>query len=144
MVSVYNISLQALWVLWCPTFAAVSSCNHHFLDVYRAHLTRALVFFSLHLLVALYLGDIEERVRVLEEVGQLALAYVTAGTAGLNEDAERLRKRIDDAGGKVPALPANAKLMMPPTPILPNQENWPEVEVEGELRLSCSSGINEP
>ena len=46
--------------------------------------------------------------RVLEEVGQLALVYVTAGTAGLNEDAERLRKRIDDAGGKVPALPANA------------------------------------
>jgi coatomer protein complex subunit alpha (xenin) len=70
---------------------------------------------------------------VLEEVGQLALAYITAGTAGLNEDAERLRKRIEDAGATVPALPANAKLMMPPTPVLPNQENWPEVEVERDV-----------
>jgi coatomer protein complex subunit alpha (xenin) len=82
---------------------------------------------------ALYLGDIEERVHVLEEVGQLALAYITAGTAGLKEDVERLRKRIEDAGATVPALPANAKLMMPPSPVLPNQENWPEVEVERDV-----------
>ena len=81
----------------------------------------------------LYLGDIEERVRILEEVGQLALAYVTAGTAGLDDEAEKLRKRIEDAGGIVPPLPTNALLMMPPVPVLQNQQNWPEVEVEQDV-----------
>ena len=47
---------------------------------------------------ALYLGDVEERVRVLEEVGQIALAYVTAATNGLVEDSERLAKILIDSG----------------------------------------------
>ena len=34
---------------------------------------------------ALYLGEAEERVRVFEATGQLALAYLTAATHGLNE-----------------------------------------------------------
>ena len=32
---------------------------------------------------ALMLGDVEERVRILEEVGQLSLAYLTAATHNL-------------------------------------------------------------
>lgn len=40
---------------------------------------------------ALFLGDAEERVKVLESTGQLPLAYVAASTHGLAEDAARLQ-----------------------------------------------------
>ena len=43
---------------------------------------------------ALYLGDVEERVRILEEVGQLSLAYLLAESHGFTEDATRLKQRI--------------------------------------------------
>jgi coatomer protein complex subunit alpha (xenin) len=82
---------------------------------------------------ALYLGDVEERVRVLEEVGQYALAYVTAGTNGLEEDAQRLAKLLSDAGASVPELPKNPQLMMPPTPVQSVQSDWPEVEIERDV-----------
>lgn len=38
---------------------------------------------------ALYLGDVRERVKILEDAGQTALAYVTAASHGLEEDAAR-------------------------------------------------------
>ncbi len=38
---------------------------------------------------ALYMGDVRERVKILEDAGQSALAYVTAATHGLEEDAAR-------------------------------------------------------
>jgi hypothetical protein len=41
---------------------------------------------------ALYLGDVREQVRVLEEAGQLPLAYVAAACHGLEGDAARLRE----------------------------------------------------
>ena len=84
---------------------------------------------------ALYLGDVEERVRVLEEVGQYALAYVTAATNGLEEDAQRLSKVLADSGATVPTLPTNPQLMMPPTPVQSavQQPNWPEVEIERDV-----------
>ena len=84
---------------------------------------------------ALYLGDIEERVKVLEEVGQYALAYVTAATNGLTEEAERLSKVLSDSGATIPTLPTNPQLMMPPTPVQSagQQSNWPEVEIERDV-----------
>jgi coatomer subunit alpha len=38
---------------------------------------------------ALFLGDAEERVRVLESTNQLSLAYITAATHGLQATSER-------------------------------------------------------
>ena len=38
---------------------------------------------------ALYLGDVRERVKILEDAGQTALAYVTAASHGLEEDAAK-------------------------------------------------------
>lgn len=72
---------------------------------------------------ALYLGDVEERVRILEESGHVSLAYLTAAVHGLTETAERLAA---DLGDSLPALPNpdEAKLLMPPTPIL-REDNWP-------------------
>ena len=80
---------------------------------------------------ALYLGDVPERVKVLEQVGQLSLAYLTAATHGLEEDAARLRQAIEDAEIPVPDLSSYAEkatLLLPPTPIT-REDNWPLLEV---------------
>ena len=54
------------------------------------------------------------QVRILEESGQLPLAYVAAATHGLHEEAER----IGQALGELPDLPDMSQLLLPPTPIL--------------------------
>jgi coatomer protein complex subunit alpha (xenin) len=66
---------------------------------------------------ALYLGDIQERVKILEESHHLPLAYATAKVHGLTEVAEELEKQL---GENVPDIPSEDKssLLMPPTPIL--------------------------
>eukprot|EP01119_Soliformovum_irregulare_P024827 TRINITY_DN8_c0_g4_i1.p1 TRINITY_DN8_c0_g4~~TRINITY_DN8_c0_g4_i1.p1 ORF type:complete len:1245 (-),score=439.76 TRINITY_DN8_c0_g4_i1:63-3797(-) len=79
---------------------------------------------------ALYLGDITERVRVLEEAGQISLAYLTAVNHGLPE-AEKLRSILENSEKlQVPDASNNAKLMLPPHAILKGQEtNWPLLTV---------------
>ncbi|RMB90615.1 hypothetical protein DUI87_32879 [Hirundo rustica rustica] len=44
---------------------------------------------------ALYLGDVAERVRILRNCGQKSLAFLTAATHGLDEEAESLRESFD-------------------------------------------------
>jgi coatomer protein complex subunit alpha (xenin) len=87
---------------------------------------------------ALLLGDAAERVNVLEESGNLPLAYISATMLGLSEDAERIRIAIETNGGSVEGLMdkvatsnsrATGRLLQPPTPIL-RQTNWPTLEVE--------------
>lgn len=91
---------------------------------------------------ALYLGDVRERVKVLEEAGQLALAYMTAATHGLKDDAERISESM---GGNVPQLDPKAQLLAPPTPIL-KEDNWPLLTVskgffEGAFAKGADAGI---
>ncbi|CAN6480928.1 unnamed protein product [Victoria cruziana] len=76
---------------------------------------------------ALYLGDIRERVKILESAGHLPLAYVTATVHGLTETAERLAAELGD---NAPALPAGKKrsLLMPPAPISCSAD-WPLLRV---------------
>jgi coatomer subunit alpha len=80
---------------------------------------------------ALLLGDVGERVKVLESSGQTALAYATAATHGLTDDAERLRGYLESAGLPVPDLPlsSSATTMLPPTPIYRSSTNWPTVAI---------------
>lgn len=73
---------------------------------------------------ALYLGDVRERVRILEEAGQLPLAYVAAATHGLGEEAERLGAALTEAGKPLPPLLPGARLLLPPAPLL-RDDNWP-------------------
>jgi len=87
---------------------------------------------------ALYLGDIPTRVKTLEITGQLPLAYLTAKTHGLHEDAERIKSRLEsrladqedaaapiDIDACLQAAP-NARMMLPPLPLLKNEEGtWP-------------------
>nr|DAD18415.1 TPA_asm: hypothetical protein HUJ06_019878 [Nelumbo nucifera] len=66
---------------------------------------------------ALYLGDVKERVKILENAGHLPLAYVTAAVHGLQDVVERLAAELGD---NVPTLPKGRvlSLLMPPSPIL--------------------------
>mmetsp|Transcript_28725 Transcript_28725/g.31900 ORF Transcript_28725/g.31900 Transcript_28725/m.31900 type:complete len:553 (+) Transcript_28725:3-1661(+) len=101
---------------------------------------------------SLYLGDVQSRVKLLEDVGQYNLAYLTASTHGL-EDADRLAKVIQhvqakrkgitlspegEEGGVTELPPADLpkvlnspKLLIPPVPIMRLEEsNWPLLSKE--------------
>ena len=80
---------------------------------------------SAHYQTALYLGDVEERVKILKNVGQKSLALVTAETHGLNEQAEEL-KALFQEGENLPQPDPNAKLLQPPMPLTKVKDmNWP-------------------
>uniref|UniRef100_H2YWH8 Uncharacterized protein n=1 Tax=Ciona savignyi TaxID=51511 RepID=H2YWH8_CIOSA len=75
-----------------------------------------------HYQAALYL-DVAERVKVLRGCGQKSLAYLTAKTHGLDEEASQLED--EDS----PSIPENAVLLQPPPPIQQCEENWPLLTV---------------
>jgi coatomer protein complex subunit alpha (xenin) len=77
---------------------------------------------------ALYLGDAQERVRILKEGGQPSLAYITACTNGLEEEAAVLEAEIGIEN--LPALPdpSKVKQLHTPTPIT-SEANWPLLTV---------------
>ncbi|KAJ7946016.1 Coatomer, alpha subunit [Quillaja saponaria] len=76
---------------------------------------------------ALYLGDVRERVKILENAGHLPLAYTTASVHGLQDVSERLAAEL---GGNVPFLPEGKapSLLIPPTPIMCGGD-WPLLRV---------------
>jgi len=82
---------------------------------------------------ALYCGDIEERIKVLKQVGQGSLAYLTAATHGLAEQCEEIKSTFNLDPEKLPAINPNAKLLRPPVPILRNEGNWPRLTISKTL-----------
>uniref|UniRef100_A0A915E442 Coatomer subunit alpha n=1 Tax=Ditylenchus dipsaci TaxID=166011 RepID=A0A915E442_9BILA len=80
-----------------------------------------------HYQTALYLGDLEERIKVLKDVGQNSLAYLTAASHGFEEEAEKLKVELESKNHAVPALDPNATLLVPPPPIQQLKENWPQL-----------------
>lgn len=58
------------------------------------------------------------------QAGQDALAYSTAKVHGMDEAAEQLAEKLQE----VPETDSNARLLIPPTPIL-RDENWPLLTV---------------
>ncbi|CAA2953106.1 coatomer subunit alpha-1-like [Olea europaea subsp. europaea] len=72
---------------------------------------------------SLYIGDVGERVKILENAGHLPLAYLTASAHGLHDTAERLAAEL---GENVPSLPQGRKasLLIPPSPVL-CAGDWP-------------------
>ncbi|CAG8582649.1 3224_t:CDS:10 [Ambispora gerdemannii] len=79
---------------------------------------------------SLFLGDVEERVRLLKEVGQLPLAYLTAQSHGLIEEAESILAASGLTPEDITDLPTNGQLLKPPTPIIRQQDsNWPLLTV---------------
>eukprot|EP00884_Botryococcus_braunii_P010188 jgi/Botrbrau1/19170/Bobra.0077s0079.1 len=90
---------------------------------------------------ALYIGDVRERLKLLEEAGQYGLAYVTAATYGLDEDAVRLAGTLQDAGvDPLPDLePGGGQLLAPPAPIL-HEANWPLLTVQKGFFETLAAG----
>ncbi|CAK8683346.1 unnamed protein product [Clavelina lepadiformis] len=76
-----------------------------------------------HYQAALYLGDVSERVKVLKNCGQKSLAFLTAATHGLTEEAEQLQEENS------PKVQEDATLLQPPPPITQFEENWPLLTV---------------
>ncbi|KAE9448255.1 hypothetical protein C3L33_19823, partial [Rhododendron williamsianum] len=77
---------------------------------------------------ALYLGDVRERVKILENTGHLPLAYVTASVHGLSDVSERLALELGDNAPQLPKGKAPPSLLMPPTPVL-SSGDWPLLRV---------------
>jgi len=82
---------------------------------------------------ALFLGNVEERVEVLEKAKQPALAFMTAATHGLDEKAGALAEEMGDA---LPVDP-KATLLFPANPIARPEEggdhNWPRLQVRPSI-----------
>ncbi|KAM7379705.1 hypothetical protein PAMP_005239 [Pampus punctatissimus] len=98
-----------------------------------------------HYQAALYLGDVSERVRILKNCGQKSLAYLTAATHGLDEEAEALKETFDPEKETVPEVDPNAQLLQPPPPINPLDTNWPLLTVskgffEGAIAAKGKAG----
>eukprot|EP01113_Clastostelium_recurvatum_P048774 TRINITY_DN894_c0_g1_i4.p1 TRINITY_DN894_c0_g1~~TRINITY_DN894_c0_g1_i4.p1 ORF type:complete len:1261 (+),score=453.13 TRINITY_DN894_c0_g1_i4:106-3888(+) len=102
---------------------------------------------------ALYLGDVEERVKLLNEVGMNSLAYMAAATHGLEKETEILGQRLagtkvegeegEDAvdAGALPQPRSDAQLLQPPTPIMKlHESNWPLLTVSRGVMFEDASG----
>ncbi|KAK9890479.1 hypothetical protein WA026_010561 [Henosepilachna vigintioctopunctata] len=94
---------------------------------------------------ALLLGDLDERIKVLKSANQTSLAYLTAATHGLKEEAENLKAAIGDVK-KLPDVMPNAKFLNPPPPIQQTESNWPLLTVnrgffESSVMAGKTSGV---
>lgn len=79
---------------------------------------------------ALYLGDVDERIKILKEVGQLQLAYLTAKSHGLHDEAASIAAACGISPENLPPIPSNGSLLHPPAPLLRQTEkSWPISEV---------------
>lgn len=58
----------------------------------------------------------------------MPLAYLTAKTNGLEEDAARIGELLASAGLPLPTVREDAQALLPPTPII-REENWPLLTV---------------
>lgn len=77
--------------------------------------------------------------------GQYGLAYVTAATYGLDEDAVRLAGTLQEAGvDPLPDLePGGGLLLAPPAPIL-HEANWPLLTVQKGFFETLAAGTHRP
>ena len=82
-----------------------------------------------HFQNSLYLGDVAERMKVLSGCGQTSLAYLTAATHGLAEEADKIREGVDTEKNPLPAPCEGARLLQPPPPIAQSEQNWPLLTV---------------
>eukprot|EP00929_Paragymnodinium_shiwhaense_P101409 TRINITY_DN644_c0_g2_i1.p1 TRINITY_DN644_c0_g2~~TRINITY_DN644_c0_g2_i1.p1 ORF type:complete len:1222 (+),score=326.60 TRINITY_DN644_c0_g2_i1:199-3864(+) len=77
---------------------------------------------------ALMLGNVEERVKVMAEMGQAPLAALTAKAHNLTEYVEKLEEQLQGANVEG-HIPRNAEAFMPPPPLIKpstgDSVNWP-------------------
>ena len=56
------------------------------------------------------------------------MAYLTAATHGLDEEAAAIKESLDE-GTRLPEVMPDAQLLTPPTPIMLTETNWPLLTV---------------
>lgn len=96
----------------------------------------------------IFTGDVQERVNILKNVGQNSLAYLTAATHGLSEQADQIAEQITSSGNELPQLNASAILLKPPVPIQQAETNWPLLSVskgffEGAMSTRAVSNVRQ-
>merc|ERR1712223_2230568 len=69
-----------------------------------------------------------ERVKILQTCGQDSLAFLTAKTHGLEEEASAIKEALPE-DAQLPQVAPGAQLLKPPTPILQTESNWPLLTV---------------
>ena len=88
---------------------------------------------------SLYLGDVGERVKVLQESGQLPLAYITAKSHGLEEAAQEISELLVEQEIPIPNVSGKGTPLLPPTPISV-EENWPLLPVTKSMFGNIDTG----
>lgn len=94
---------------------------------------------------ALLLGDVKERYSILKNCNQKSLAYLTAASHGLIDEANEMAVQIASEGKELPEVNPNAKLFKGPLPLQQAESNWPLLTVsrgffEGQ-QLSRQAGV---
>ncbi|XP_026686772.1 coatomer subunit alpha-like [Diaphorina citri] len=76
-------------------------------------------------------GEVGERIKILKSCGQTSLAYLTAATHGLSEEAAELESnlRTADPNATLPTVHPEAQLLRPPAPVAEAETNWPLLTV---------------
>ncbi|KAJ5075405.1 coatomer subunit alpha [Anaeramoeba ignava] len=72
-----------------------------------------------------YLGDVETRINLLIKQNQLAFAYLTAKSHGLEEKASDLQKLLESQNKKVPEFKQKTPILMQPQLPILQAESWP-------------------
>jgi len=62
-----------------------------------------------------------------------SLAYLTAATHGLVEEADQLESTFDPEKDKLPEVNPDAVLLQPPVPIMQQESNWPLLTVSKSI-----------
>ncbi|ORX92865.1 coatomer protein alpha subunit [Basidiobolus meristosporus CBS 931.73] len=79
---------------------------------------------------ALYLGDIQERIQMLIEVDQYPLAYLTAKSHGLEEQANQILAGAGLSPEDITETPPSGKLLQPAVPVINKSDtNWPVLSI---------------
>ncbi|KAI8054445.1 coatomer protein complex, subunit alpha [Syncephalis plumigaleata] len=80
---------------------------------------------------ALYLGDIRDRVKFLTEMHMYPLAYLTAKSHGLDDEAVEILALANKTEEELTDLPTPGQLLRPPVPVNRlDDSNWPLKEFQ--------------
>ncbi|KAI8065150.1 coatomer WD associated region-domain-containing protein [Gongronella butleri] len=78
---------------------------------------------------ALYLGDADERVRLLEDVNQLPLAYLAAKSSGMEDRAQAILNAAGKTEDEVNGLAVQSPGPKPAAQVVLDDPNWPLLTV---------------
>ncbi|KXS19763.1 coatomer subunit alpha [Gonapodya prolifera JEL478] len=90
---------------------------------------------------AMFLGDVDEQVRLLREVGQLPLAYLAAKAHGLEDEAHLILQTANVNEDELADVSVTGTLLKTPTPVYRQHDNnWPQLAISKGIFESALSG----